>query len=98
MHDERIRANNFSVDCIRSTIYLVGVAQNEAELQRAIDHARDIPYVRNVVTDVRIKGQPLTPIPDRPPEIAMPASETPVVATPTPATIGAGQPMQAAAL
>ena len=103
--DEGIRANNFSVDCIRSTVYLVGVAQNEAELQRAIDHARDIPYVRNVVTDVRIKGQPLTPIPDHPPEITtpeiaipeieMPPGDTPIVASPAP--IGTGQPTQASA-
>jgi osmotically-inducible protein OsmY len=98
--DEGIRANNFSVDCIRSTVYLVGVAQNEAELQRAIDHARDIPYVRNVVTDVRLKSEPLSPIPDHPPEINLPTeeeppSDMPVVATPTPAD--SGQPAQAAA-
>lgn len=98
--DEGILANNFSVDCIRSTVYLVGVAQNQAELQRAVDHARDIPYVRNVVTDVRIKGQPLTPIPEHPPEIEMPATDMPVVASSPPVTnteIGTNHPTETAA-
>jgi len=93
--DEGIRANNYSVDCIRSTVYLVGVAQDQAELQRAIDHARDIPYVQNVVADVRLKDQALAPIPDRPPEIEMPAPDLPAVAMPAPT--GTGQPTQASA-
>jgi osmotically-inducible protein OsmY len=93
--DEGIRANNFSVDCIRSTVYLVGVAQDQAELQRAIDHARDIPYVQNVVADVRLKDQALAPIPDHPPEIEMPTPDLPAVAMPAP--IGTGLSTQASA-
>jgi osmotically-inducible protein OsmY len=70
--DRDIRAINFSVDCIRSTVYLMGVARNRAELQRVIDHVRDVPYVRAVVSHVRIKGDPLPPIPKTPPVIPEP--------------------------
>ncbi|HSY89191.1 MAG TPA: BON domain-containing protein [Verrucomicrobiae bacterium] len=69
--DSKVRAVNYNVDCVGGTIYLMGVAQNKAELQRAIDHARDIPYVRQVVSYVRIKDaakpvkpQPATPAPN----------------------------------
>ena len=73
MFDRDIRAINYSVDCIRSTVYLMGVARTPAELQRVIDHVRDVPYVRAVVNHVRVRTDPLPPIPDSPPMIAAPA-------------------------
>lgn len=90
MADREVRANNFSIDSIRSTVYLMGVAQNDAERQRVIDHARDIAYVREVVSYVRLVGDPLPPIPaekpyaDPPPGPAKkkaPADEPVVAAT-----------------
>lgn len=62
--DSHVRSVNYNVDCVDGTIYLMGVAQNKAELQRVIDHARDIPYVHQVVSYVRIKSgkpKPATP-------------------------------------
>lgn len=53
--DRAVRAINYSVESVRGTIYLMGIAQSAAELQRVIDHARDIAYVRRVVSYVRIK-------------------------------------------
>lgn len=70
MLDRDIRAINYSVDCIRSTVYLMGVARTSAELQRVIDHVRDVPYVRAVVNHVRVRTDPLPPIPANPPTIA----------------------------
>ena len=67
MADSQVRANNYSIDCIRSTIYLIGVAQDKIELQRVIDHARDIPYVKSVVSRVRLVDDTLPPIPQTPP-------------------------------
>jgi osmotically-inducible protein OsmY len=75
--DRDIRAINYSVDCIRSTVYLMGVARTQAELQRVIDHVRDVPYVRAVVNEVRVKSDPLPPIPESPPVIAEPAPSAP---------------------
>ncbi|MBL9033475.1 MAG: BON domain-containing protein [Rhodospirillaceae bacterium] len=77
--DRAVRANNYSIECIDSVVYLIGVGQDQAELQRAIDHARDVPYVRNVESYVRLKGDPLPPEPPPPskaPEI-MPAGTLP---------------------
>jgi osmotically-inducible protein OsmY len=67
--DRDIRQSNYSVDCIRSTVYLMGIARTPAELQRVIDHVRDVPYVRAVVSHVRVRTDPLPPIPDQPPFI-----------------------------
>jgi osmotically-inducible protein OsmY len=67
MADRQIRANNFSIDCIRSTVYLTGVAQDDIERQRVIDHARDIAYVREVVSYVRLVADALPPIPAQKP-------------------------------
>ncbi len=74
--DRDIRASNYSVDCIRSTVYLMGIARTQAELQRVIDHVRDVPYVRAVVSHVRVRTEPLPPIPDQIPVIP-PAGATP---------------------
>jgi osmotically-inducible protein OsmY len=83
MFDRDIRAINYSVDCIRSTVYLMGVARTQAELQRVIDHVRDVPYVRAVVNHVRVRTDPLPPIPDTPPTFAATTS-APAAATPAP--------------
>ena len=56
--DSQVRSINYNVDCVAGTIYLMGVAQDQTELQRVIDHARDIPYVRNVISFVRLKNDP----------------------------------------
>lgn len=98
MADSEVRANNYSIDCIRSTIYLIGVAQNQAELQRVVDHARDIPYVAAVVNRVRLLDAPLPPVPaDKPvmveatpPAEALPAEE-PATAEASAAPVGAIQ-------
>jgi osmotically-inducible protein OsmY len=77
--DRAIRANNYSVECIDSVVYLIGVGQDQTEVQRVIDHARDVPYVRAVETYVRLKSDPLPPEPPPPakaPEI-MPAEVPP---------------------
>ena len=58
MFDREIRSINYSAVSVGGVVYLIGVAQDEAELQRAIDHARDVPYVRRVVSHVRVKDAP----------------------------------------
>jgi osmotically-inducible protein OsmY len=83
MFDRDIRAINYSVDCIRSTVYLMGIARTPAELQRVIDHVRDVPYVRAVVNHVRVRTDPLPPIPESPPVIAGPATAPSSVAANT---------------
>ena len=77
--DREIRANNYSVECIDNVVYLIGVGQDKVEIQRVIDHARDVAYVRDVKNYVRPKTDPLLPEPPPPakaPEI-MPAEQQP---------------------
>jgi hypothetical protein len=90
--DRDIRANNYSVDCIRSTVYLMGIARTSAELQRVINHVRDVPYVRAVVSHVRVRTDPLPPIPDQIP--AFPPA-TPATAGTQPTRQPTGQPIGA---
>lgn len=77
--DRAVRANNYSVECIEDVVYLIGVGQDRMEIQRVIDHARDVAYVRDVKSYVRVKTDPLPPEPPPPakaPEI-MPAEQQP---------------------
>lgn len=97
MFDRDIRAINYSVDCIRSTVYLMGVARTPAELQRVIDHVRDVPYVRAVVNHVRVRTDPLPPIPDSPPVIAAPTPSPNALPSGTTSTTSPRQPAQRAA-
>ncbi len=54
--DKQIMAVNYSIETVNGTIYLIGVAQNQAELDRVMAYARDIDYVKNVISHVRVKG------------------------------------------
>ncbi len=58
LFDREVRSINYSIDSVAGTIYLMGIGQSEAEVQRVIDHARDVPYVRRVVSYVQLKNDP----------------------------------------
>ena len=55
--DREVSAVNYSVDTVGGVIYLMGVAQNQAELQRVVGHARNIESVRRVVSYVRLRDE-----------------------------------------
>jgi osmotically-inducible protein OsmY len=54
--DEAIMAINYSVETVNGTVYLIGIAQNQAEVDRVVAHARAIEYVRKVISHVRVKN------------------------------------------
>lgn len=54
LFDEKVDSINYSIETSRQTIYLIGVAHSKAELDRVIAHARNLPYVRGVVSYVRV--------------------------------------------
>lgn len=60
LFDKDIQGVNYSIDTVQGTVYLMGVAQNQAELDRVIAHARGIDYVKNVVSHVKLIGVPVT--------------------------------------
>lgn len=53
--DGDVLAINFAIETVGGVIYLIGIAQDQAELDRVINHARNISYVKRVVNHVRIK-------------------------------------------
>jgi len=55
MADREIAAINYSIETVRGTIYLLGIAQSESELERVINHARNVSGVRNIIPYVRVK-------------------------------------------
>ncbi len=53
--DENIHAINYSVETVNGAVYLIGIAQNQAELDRILDHVHGLDRVRRVISHVRIK-------------------------------------------
>ncbi|HSR54596.1 MAG TPA: BON domain-containing protein [Alphaproteobacteria bacterium] len=58
MFDFDIDAINYSIDTLRGTVHLLGVAQNQEELEKVLDHARNLAYVKKVVNHVILKTDP----------------------------------------
>jgi len=53
--DSEIFDINYSITTKNGVIYLLGIAQDQEELERVIAHARNIPRVRKVVSHVVLK-------------------------------------------
>jgi osmotically-inducible protein OsmY len=58
MFDRDIESINYSVDVLKGTVHLMGVAQSEQELEKALAHARNLKSVRRVVNHVILKTDP----------------------------------------
>ena len=56
--DLNVNEINYSVDTVNGVTYLMGIAQNQAELDAVIDYARNISGVVQVVSHVRLKDDP----------------------------------------
>jgi osmotically-inducible protein OsmY len=56
--DDRVLAVNYYVDSVNGVVYLFGVAQDQAELDRVIYRAGDVKYVKKVVSHVVLKSDP----------------------------------------
>jgi len=54
--DETIFSINYGIETVNGIVYLIGIAQDQGELDRVIAHARDIERVRRVVSHVRVKA------------------------------------------
>jgi osmotically-inducible protein OsmY len=70
--DKNVQAINYSIDTVDGTVYLMGVARTQADLDRAVALARTIPGVKQVVTYVKPMGQPV--VNDGTGSFAMPAA------------------------
>ena len=52
--DRKVASVNYSIETVGGTVYLLGIARSREELDRVTNHARNLDYVRNVVSHVRI--------------------------------------------
>lgn len=59
MFDNNISSINYSLKTVNGIVYLMGVAQDQEELDRVIKHASKNGNVKKVVSYVRMKGEPL---------------------------------------
>jgi osmotically-inducible protein OsmY len=64
MLDPDIRSGNYTIDTENGSVYLIGSARSQAELERATRIARYIPGVKQVVSYVELR--PGTPIAKQP--------------------------------
>ncbi len=53
-----VQGVNYSIDTVKGVVYLMGVAQNQAELNLVIESARTIAGVKKVVSYVKMAGEP----------------------------------------
>jgi len=63
--DEKVLAINYTIETVGGTVYLMGIAQNQDELDRVKNQAKSIAYVRYIISHVRIKDpqpQPAHPV------------------------------------
>lgn len=65
--DSKVQSINYSIDVVKGIVYLMGVAQNQGELDHVIEKSRTIPDVKRVVSYVKLVGEPLGPTQERQP-------------------------------
>lgn len=61
--DKYIQSINYTIETVGGVVYLMGIAQDQKELDRVIDYARNTKYVQNVVSYVRLRGETIPGVP-----------------------------------
>ncbi|HLF59495.1 MAG TPA: BON domain-containing protein [Alphaproteobacteria bacterium] len=56
--DDKVRAINYDIVTVDGTVYMLGIAQNQDEIDRIMRYARNVRYVRDVVTHIILKDDP----------------------------------------
>lgn len=56
--DSAIKDINYTIDTQNRTIYILGIAQDQSELDRVLAHARSVPGARRVVNYALLKDDP----------------------------------------
>lgn len=100
--DKYVQSINYNIETANGTVYIMGIAQNQAELNRVLDIARNTRFVKNVVSYARLRGEtpagalpPTTGAPPLYPGEGVKANNAPAAAydaTPPPSYSGATPP------
>ncbi len=56
LRDRDIRDINYSIETVNGIVYLLGIAQDKAELDKLTHHARNIAGVEKVISHVRLRS------------------------------------------
>ena len=83
-----VRSVNYNVETVDNSVYLIGSARGQAELDHATDLARNVPNVKRVVSYVEIRsGEPpgaqTAKSPPPPPSAGASGPEAPVAPAPS---------------
>ena len=57
--EKNVQSLNYSIDTVQGVVYLMGVAMNPQELNKVMEIARTIPNVKQVVSYVKMVGEPV---------------------------------------
>jgi osmotically-inducible protein OsmY len=83
--NSQVRSVNYTIETVNNSVYLIGSARTQAELDRVTEAARNVPYVKRVVSYVEIRpGVPIASGAMTPPTPSR--AQAPGVATPAPQT------------
>lgn len=81
--DSDVRSVNYTIDTANGSVYLIGSARSQAELDRAAQIARYVPGVKRVVSYVEIRsGSPVAAVPPPNPGNAVPSRPGPAPRAP----------------
>ncbi len=58
MGDRAISDINYSIETVNGIVYLMGIAQNQVEVDRIVGYARNINGVRQVISHVVLRNDP----------------------------------------
>jgi osmotically-inducible protein OsmY len=57
--DRDIASINYTIDTVQGVVYLMGNATDQEELNKVLEHARTTKHVRQVVSYVKMRGEPV---------------------------------------
>jgi len=82
--ESNVRSVNYTIDTVNGSIYVIGSARSQAELDRVTETARNVPNVKRVVSYVEIRpGQPVAQPMSAPQPSRAQLPEAPIPAPPT---------------
>lgn len=58
LFDKDIKNVNYSVDAVNGIVYVMGIAQDQDEMNRVLNHARNLSNVKKVISYVVLKDDP----------------------------------------
>ncbi len=62
LFDRDVSSIDYSIETVDQVVYLMGIAHSPEEIERVIGHAKEIAYVRRVISHVRVLAPKPKPV------------------------------------